>query len=118
MCVDAAFARVYAENEKCIERDNDAAVARVNAENERAGRLGWLGSLVAVSMVCGTVRCAPRPELSDFEMLHIVTGDTGAQPAAHGRHAVREAQWDAIDAQLLAASPAKPQMLASGGNWI
>jgi carbonic anhydrase len=105
MCVNAA-------------RTGLSPVYMLSPSRARAGRLGWVGALVAVSLVCNTVRCTPRPELSDFEMLHIVTGDTGAQPAAHGRHAVREAQWDAIDAQLLAASPAKPQMLASGANWI
>jgi len=71
--------------------------------------------LVALALCSTAVHCATnRPELSDFEMLHVVTGDTGAQPAAAGRKVQRvtEAQWNSVDAKLMDSAPAHPQMLS------
>jgi len=74
------------------------------------GRLGWVGALVALAL-CGTVHCANRPELSDFEMLYVVTGDTGAPQAARAPQ-VTDAQWNSVDAKLMDAAPGHPQMLS------
>ena len=86
-------------------------------------RLGWAGAsaLLALAFLCGAAHGIGRPEPSDFEMLEVVAGDTSAQPSLArslaAKHASREAAWNTVDAQLLDASPAHPQML-SGGNWI
>eukprot|EP00001_Collodictyon_triciliatum_P177725 31698_1 len=69
-----------------------------------------------MALLCSTAQGVNRPELSAFEMLHIVTGDTGAQPAA--RSQPTEAQWNNIDAKLMDKETAHPQMLSTGGNWI
>ena len=104
---------------------------------ERSGtvRLGgmhraWPATVLvaAVLLWAPALGAHPRPEPSDFEMLEIVAGDTGApmSTTAHrGRQhpfvlsaaqhaAITEAQWNAVDAQLLDRAPAHPQMLSAG----